>query len=205
MSLMVPAQSAPNTGVEQPRAIDPNLRPRPLLGRQSLSFLWRFAIWSAILFSLVYNPIFIREVINPLAIWLTGWIEAVLVLMGNEISRSGTVLASQDFAMEIYYKCTGVYQAAGLLAGILASPVSNSRKLRGSVLTIGALCSLNTVRIISIFYAGILAPGVVPVFHGVFWEGLMIAAAFGLWLYWLMSSPELRRKQGYIRPTRASR
>ncbi|MFQ5863934.1 MAG: hypothetical protein ACE5IW_01765 [bacterium] len=144
--------------------------------------------WMLLLLSIAYNPWFIEIVINRLALGLSYFISLILQSSGNEIERIGTVIRCGGFSMDIYYKCTGVYQAAGFVAGVFAYPTPLRNKVAGVVCGVGCISVINVVRIVSIFYTGLHLPKFLPVFHGIIWETLMILLTIWLWLMWAKRS-----------------
>ena len=141
--------------------------------------------WMVFLFSIAYNKWFIAVVVNRLALALSGLIGVVLEWSGNEIIRAGTIIKSDGFSMNIYYKCTGVYQTAGFVAGVLAYPASFRTKIPGVIWGSLAINLINVFRIVSIFYIGLYIPQWLAFFHGVIWEALMIILTIFAWWLWV--------------------
>ena len=143
-----------------------------------------FVFWAVALYSMAYSDWFIQHAVNPLATSQASLIDSVLRGLGFATEKAGAVIRYQHFSMEMYYKCTGIYQGAGLAAAILAFPVAVRTKMYGLFFCLAALSAINLFRIISIFYAGVYFPQFVGFFHAVFWEGMMIVLALFLWLVW---------------------
>ena len=140
--------------------------------------------WASLFYAIAYNPWFIEAVVNRIAFGLASVIGIVLQSLGNEIDPVGTIIQSKGFGIDIYYKCTGVYQAAGFLAGVFAYPTSLRKKASGIVWGVCCITAINIIRIVSIFYTGLHTPEWIPLFHGVFWEALMVLLTIGIWLVW---------------------
>ena len=154
--------------------------------RQLLKAFGIFALWAGSLYGIVYSEWFIAAAVNPLAASLATLLHNLLPGLGFASEKIGTLLRYDQFSMEIYYKCTGVYQGAGMLAAILAFPVAWRTKLRGVLLCAFALSVINIVRLISIFYVGVFYPAFVDFFHAIFWEGMMVVLAVVLFAAWAL-------------------
>lgn len=141
--------------------------------------------WTSIFYSIVFSPLFIKIVIDRTAFALSTVIEVILQSLGSEIERVGTIIKTTGFSMDITYKCTGVYQATGYLAAVLAYPTNLRNKIIGVIFGVCFISFINIIRILSIFFTGLYAPEWIPFFHGVFWEALMIILTITVWLLWV--------------------
>jgi len=157
-----------------------------------LKFILTLTGWLIVLFMLVSHSWFIEKVLNPFAIVLTYLIGLVIKTLGNPIEMQATIITTPHFSMEIYYKCTGIYQLTGYLAGVLAYPTTFRKKASGMIWGSCLINILNFIRILSIFYIGILATEWVDFFHAVLWEALFIFVTIGLLFFWAKNCP-LRR------------
>ena len=140
--------------------------------------------WMLLLYAIVFSSWFISHVANKVAIILAEFITLLLRILGNEIEIAGTVIRSNGFAMEIYHRCTGIYQLVGLTAGIFSWRTCWKNKAIGIGLGAVCICMANVIRIVHIFYTGIYKPQWVPVLHGIIWEGMMILLIVILWIVW---------------------
>lgn len=145
--------------------------------------LW-LLFWAGIFYSIAFSKWFIDLVADPLALFLSYVISEIILFLGFQIDRVGTIITGGGISLEIYYKCTGVYQMAGFMAGVLAFPTNYQNKIIGFAWGIFGIGILNLLRILSIFYIGLYLPNAVRIFHGVIWEILMILLSFLLWVYW---------------------
>jgi len=152
--------------------------------RELCKTLIALLFWMGFLLSIAYNKWFIEVVVDRLALALSGLIGAVLELAGNEIIRVGTIIKSNGFSMNIYYKCTGVYQTAGFVAGVLAYPTAFRAKVVGVVWGSLVIGFINVFRLVSIFYIGLYIPEWVAFSHSVIWEALMILSTILVWRLW---------------------
>jgi exosortase/archaeosortase family protein len=118
----------------------------------------------------------------------------IILLSSFQIDQAGTIITGGAISMEIYYKCTGIYQMAGFMAAVLAFPTTFQNKMIGFAWGICGISILNLVRILSIFYVGYYYPAIVPVFHGIIWEALMILFSLLLWMWWANKNAQSFRR-----------
>ncbi len=135
--------------------------------------------WTVVLYLIAYNPLFIRLVIEPFAFLLAAVIRIPLVLAGNPVQQIANHLISPGIDLQVTYKCSGVYQYAGYLAGVL-SFIKGKQLTKSIVWGFVFLNVLNISRIISIYYIALYIPEAVNFVHAVVWEALMILFTIGL-------------------------
>ncbi len=145
--------------------------------------LW-LLFWAGILYSMAFSKWFIDLVANPFALFLSYIIGEIILFLGFQIDQTGTIITGGGISIEIYYKCTGIYQMAGFMAAIMAFPTNLQNKIIGFAWGIFGISILNLLRILSIFCVGLYFPNVVRIFHGLFWEVFMILFSLLLWVYW---------------------
>lgn len=138
-----------------------------------------FMGWIVVLYLTAYNPLFIRLIIEPFALLLTAVIRIPLALAGNPVQQIGNHLISPGIDLEVTYKCSGVYQYAGYLAGVL-SFIKGRQLIKSIVWGFVFLNVINIIRIISIYYIALFIPEVVNFVHAVIWEALMILFTLGM-------------------------
>jgi exosortase/archaeosortase family protein len=121
--------------------------------------------------------------------WLdTGTAEVVsaaLRLGGWPVLAAGPVIAHPDgFAMEIYYRCTGLLPAAFLAVAVLAFPVSPRRRWRGLAAGVVLVLAVNLARLVALMVVGVSAPQHFDVAHRVVGEWLVILTVAAYWIAW---------------------
>ena len=157
--------------------------------------LW-LVLWAGIFYSIAFSKWFIDLVANPFALFLSHVISEMILFLGFQIERAGTIITGGGLSLEIYYKCTGIYQMAGFMAAVLAFPTNFQNKIIGFAWGIFGIGILNLTRILSIFFVGLYFPNVVIIFHGIIWEVLMILFSLLLWMYWANKNfRAIRKKQ----------
>jgi exosortase H (IPTLxxWG-CTERM-specific) len=152
--------------------------------RSQILFLVKFfAILVAAYLLIAWNPVN-DNVIVPFTAAIARVSGAALNLVGQQVTTTGTVVASSRFAVNINNGCNGVEAMLILLASIAAFPAS--MKARASGLAIGALVVqlLNLVRIMTLYLLGAYQPRLFDIAHTAVWQILIIAAAILFFLHW---------------------
>ena len=109
---------------------------------------------------------------------LLGWV-------GEQVTVLGDVMAS-SFSMSIKHGCDGLQAMAILVAGVLVFPGERRKKLPGIAAGVGLLLGLNIVRIASLFWMGVHAPGLFQTVHVHVWPAVLILCALSFWILWAM-------------------
>lgn len=112
---------------------------------------------------------------------VSAWILGVL---GQTVSVNGIIVRSDQFAYRVVEECTAITPAIIYTAAVLAFPAGMLVKARGVLLGIAALFVLNIVRIVSLYFIGVVAPDRVEFFHLFVWQLGLVLAALGLWVAW---------------------
>ncbi len=135
--------------------------------------------------------VFRDEVMGPLLVPLRAMTaEGALTLIhlaGMEAVRAGSAIYYPGgFAFEISRGCTGMVGAGLLVVAILAYPAARDHRVIGVSLCVPVFLGVNLVRLVHLFHLGVYRPDLFHVFHTVVWQGIMAAAAFGLWFGWIV-------------------
>jgi exosortase/archaeosortase family protein len=113
-------------------------------------------------------------------------------LAGLPVERAGPVLRHPDgFAMEIYWRCTGLLPAAIASAMVLASPGALSARIGGAALVAVLALALNLARLLGLFVVGVFRPGQFAAAHDL-GEAVIVLSVPLLWLAWVLVA--LRRR-----------
>jgi archaeosortase B (VPXXXP-CTERM-specific) len=113
---------------------------------------------------------------------ITGFL---LNIMGRNTTVTDTVVSSPQFSYQIVDLCTAVMPMLILTAAILAYPSRVKEKAVGLLIGLPGIFIINQVRLISLFFIGVYAPGIFETAHLLVWQSLMILLAIGLWLIWV--------------------
>jgi exosortase H (IPTLxxWG-CTERM-specific) len=170
--------------MQRSRTTAPPEAPRPFFARPEVRFLGVFLLVLAGSFTLLaWRPVN-DHVVEP----FTGLVAVVsgagLELLGEDITRQGTILRSPTFAVNIQNGCNGVEAMVILLAAVVAFPASWRARLIGLGIGVAGIQLINLVRVIALFLTGAYLPRFFDSSHTVVWQTVVIASAVVLWLYW---------------------
>ena len=107
-----------------------------------------------------------------------------LTLLGVPASSGGVTVGADAFTAIIVPACTALDVIILFAAAVLAYPASIGARLRGLLLGIAALFTLNIVRIVSLILIGIHYFDLLEDAHLQVWQATMALSAIGLWLLW---------------------
>jgi exosortase H (IPTLxxWG-CTERM-specific) len=152
--------------------------------RNQVLFLVKFfGVLVAAYLLIAWNPVN-NAVIVPFTTAIAKASGALLNGIGQQVSVSGTTVASARFAVNINNGCNGVEAMLILLACILAFPSSLKAKAAGLALGAIVVQLLNAVRIITLYLLGAYQPRLFDLFHTAVWQIVIIIAAIGFFLVW---------------------
>lgn len=103
----------------------------------------------------------------------------------SEATVSGSIVASDAFAISIVEECTSLAPLAIFVAAVFAVPSTLSRKALGIALAFVVLSAVNLLRTTSLFYLGSAYPSSMEVVHLLVWQSIMVAVAVSLWILWM--------------------
>jgi len=118
--------------------------------------------------------------------WNAGCSAFLLRLFGESASSNGTSLSTPRFFLEIKQGCDALQPIAFFVFLILSSPVTVLIRSRIVPIVIGTLglLLLNLVRIITLYYAGILFPSAFEILHIDVWQAVFIFLPLLMWIAW---------------------
>ena len=152
--------------------------------RTQVLFLVKFfGVLVAAYLLIAWNPVN-DNVIVPFTAAIARSSGALLQMMGEPVTTTGTVISSSRFGVNINNGCNGVEAMLILLASIVAFPAT--MKARAAGLFLGAIVVqiLNFIRIISLYLLGAYHPRIFDLFHTAVWQIVIILAAIGFFLVW---------------------
>ena len=152
--------------------------------RQEIQFLLLFALVLLGSFTLLsWTPVN-DHVVEPFTAGIARVSGVTLNLLGQDITRTDTVLRSPRFAVNIRNGCNGVEAMVILLAAIVAFPATWGARLAGLALGIVVIQLVNLVRVVALFLTGAYMPSLFDSSHTVIWQSIVILSAVLLWMYW---------------------
>ena len=152
--------------------------------RPEARFLVTFlAVLTASFALLAWQPVNDR-LVEPFTGQIAKASGVALRAIGQEVTRSGTMLRSPRFAVNIRNGCNGVEAMVILLAAIVAFPASWRARLAGLAVGAVAIQVVNLVRVVALFLTGAYLPRFFDTSHTVVWQSLVILAAVLIWILW---------------------
>ncbi len=125
---------------------------------------------------------------------------AVLQVLGDDATVSGTSIISPRYSLNIKRGCEAIQVSAFFVLAVLAWPMSVSRWRRATGLVVGILVLLviNLVRIVSLYYTGIYFPSAFEAMHIDVWQPAFIVLALFLWMIWLRWATQTETVEGDV-------
>ena len=152
--------------------------------RRETRFLVTFLLVLAASFTLLaWTPVN-DHVVEPFTGLVARASGVALNLIGQDVTRTGTVLRSAGFGVNIRNGCNGVEAMVILLAAIVAFPASWRARLLGIALGALAIQLVNLVRVVALYLTGAYLPRFFDTSHTVVWQTLVILSAVLIWIVW---------------------
>lgn len=153
----------------------------------TLGFVVRFALFMGIFYAVMLIPAVDRMMYGYLA--ANAWAaHAILNLFGFGTELNKTMISSEAFSIVVRRGCDGVEPAALFASAVLAFPAPWKKKALGVVAGTVILLLVNILRVVSLFWIGIIARPFFARVHLEIWPLLFILAAFALcaaWIRWV--------------------
>lgn len=161
-----------------------------------LKFSLLFLAIIASLFLLQITQVAQDAVITPFTAFVASISAWVVQLFDPEVIAVGNKLGNAAIhkRIEIVPGCNGVEAMIILFAGIVAFPASVWYKVKGLFWGFLAIHSLNSIRIVSLFYLLQWDEKWFEFFHMYIWQALIILDALVVWLIWLRYLPANQNK-----------
>lgn len=156
----------------------------PPARRRQVVFLVLFAVILAGGFTLLSVNWVNDHAVEPFTAGVARASGVALNLLGQDVERSGTVLRSPRFAVNIENGCNGIETMIIFLAAVLAFPSPWRARLAGLALGLVAIQAVNLVRVVALFLTGTYLPSLFDTSHTVIWQTLVILSGVLLWLLW---------------------
>ncbi|HEY6146467.1 MAG TPA: exosortase H [Thermoanaerobaculia bacterium] len=158
--------------------------PKKAARRRSILFLARFVLLlAAFAFLVAWRPVNDR-VIVPFTAGIARTSAALLNLLSEKVSVSGTEIRAAGFSVDIENGCNGVETALLFGSAVLAFPASWRARAAGLALGFLAIQLLNLVRVVTLFWIGHHRPALFSAAHTVLWQSAVVIAGVLLFLLW---------------------
>ena len=148
----------------------------------------RFLLTFGGLLVLFYVAIAIHPVNDRVVVPFTAGVArvsaAILNLLGENVTVSGTTIASRFFSVNIENGCNGLETALLLAAAVLAFPATARQRAVGFFGGFAAIQLLNLVRVVSLFWIGAHRPKWFGSAHALVWQSVVVLAGVALFVVW---------------------
>ena len=124
------------------------------------------------------------NVVVPFTGFVAHCSSILMNIFGAGTKVTGNILSTSEFSIDIVDGCNGIYATAILISGVIAYPASLRNRFLGIVLGVTAIFLVNQVRVISLFYMGLLFPDIFQEVHVYVWQPIIILWAIIVWDFW---------------------
>jgi exosortase/archaeosortase family protein len=143
----------------------------------ALAGLWAIEVWPA---AAATAPI------EELTAQLTA---AMLAAVGEPVVREAAVLVhGGGFACAITRACTALIPAVLLAAALLSQPLPWRTRLIALLAGTALVVAVNQLRLVSLVWLGVHAPGLFQTGHALVWPAVLVLASAGCWWLWLRAA-----------------
>ena len=152
----------------------------------------KFCLLTALFYALSHAPLWN----HPLTSYLAANARvssAILNLLGQNSSFSGSTIQSPGFAITVDPTCSGFEFVWFVCAAMLAFPAAHADRVVGILAAACVLLSLNVLRIVSLFLVGTHLAAHFDAVHVTMWPGILVVATLLLMVGWIRWS---RRRPG---------
>jgi len=166
----------------------PGLRAGLLAWYQAKKPIIRFVCLFGLFMGIFYGVLLIPAVDRAMYDYLTAnaWLSHVILnLFGFNTLLNKTQISSGDFSIVVRRGCDAVEPAALFVSAVLAFPAPWAKKTVGIVAGTSVLLAINILRVVSLFWIGIVARPLFAKVHLEIWPLLFILAAFALCAAWV--------------------
>ena len=125
-----------------------------------------------------------EHVITPMTAGLAKLSGVILQLLRQDVTISGTLIASPRFAVEILNGCNGAEAILLLVACIASFRATAKQKILGIVAGSVVLQLVNIVRIVSLYLLGAYQRDLFDLFHSAVWQVLIILVSLVIFNVW---------------------
>lgn len=125
-----------------------------------------------------------NPVVETAAAWTASWASVGLGILGVSTYVNGSILASEDFAVNVVAECLALAPIMIYSGAVIACPATLRAKVWGIAAGALVLIFVNLVRIVSLFWIGAGYPEYLDFAHLLVWQSGIYLLAIVLWLYW---------------------
>ena len=151
----------------------------------------RFAITYLVLISLFFLLIAMKPIqnivdLNGLYTKTIIFITAkILEIMGISCICQGPIITIAGISLHVKFGCNGLEAVLIYAAAIISFPATWGKKLLGIIAGFIVIQIINIIRIVTLAYSCIYFKDLFEYIHIYIAEGIMIAVALGMYIYWI--------------------
>lgn len=175
----------PRTG-RPPDAKRAPMRDNSRSGRPFVRFVVIFALLTTIALTVAARQDVYRILFVPYLNLNASVSAAILRGFGEDATAAGNVVSAPRYTLRIERGCDAIEPLALFCAAVIAMPGAWRGKLLGVLAAAVILPLLNLIRVISLYYVGVLWPERFETFHIEVWQPLFVLATFALWAMWAL-------------------
>lgn len=139
----------------------------------------------AIMAILVDRSATLAHQLAPLNIITARFIAQILDSLGMTCQREmATLVHPSGFGYEIGFSCTGIIPGGLLAIAVLAASGRMWARVWGAAIGATGVLVLNLIRLVSLFYIGVLAPRFFSAAHSVIWQALTVFFVVAFFYVW---------------------
>ncbi len=129
------------------------------------------------------------DVFAPFTVLTAQWTAFMLTAIGLPVMReAATLVHVGGFACEIDVACTALIPAALLAASMAVVRATPRAHLMGITIGVLLVVLVNQLRLVSLVWLGIHAPGYFDATHNLLWPALLILTIGGYGFIWLRAT-----------------
>jgi len=160
--------------------------------RQEIRFLLTFVLILGGGFTLLsWTPVN-DNIIEPFTSGVATAGGHALNAIGQDITRTGTIVRNSRFAVNIRNGCNGVETMIIFLAAVVSFPAGWKARGIGLVLGLVAIQIVNLIRVVALFLTGVYFPKFFDSSHTVVWQTIVILFGVMLWVFWANRFAEMK-------------
>jgi len=109
----------------------------------------------------------------------------ILDIMGLSCTCQGSVITISGISLDVKFGCNGLEAVMIYTVGIISFPATWKKKFLGIIAGFIVLQTINIIRIVALAYSCIYFKNFFEYIHIYIAEGIMIAVALGIYIYWI--------------------
>lgn len=156
----------------------------PLAPRQT-RFLIVFVVLLIAFYAIVTLDAVDEHFVLPFTHGLAATSGALLNAIGERVHVAGTVIAGQQFAVDVRGGCNGLEAVVFVCAAMLAFAAPWRTRIAGAISAAIILEAVNVIRVASLYWIGVYHRSMFETFHLAIWQTVMFAIAVLLFVTWV--------------------